>query len=329
MGADFVIDSKQKPTEKTQAIIDSLGADASEVNFVSMAAFPKNNGTKLVKVRAIEGAFPFYGNITTTPKDAGATYQNLGGALVDATLLLQYKIIPGDSIKIGELTLPIIGELKAIPGSTAISSSVAPTVLIPFRFLDETELLQLGSRKEYQYFFKDPKANLDDLKKTLEPVLEAENADIDTHISTSKRLGRRYDNVSRFLNLVAFIALLLGCIGIASSVHIYIKEKLKSVAVLKCLGASRKQTFFIYLLQIISIGLIGGLIGSGIGTALQYAFPYILQDFLPFSVEISISAQPIIMGITLGGFNVGFICFITFIRDLLCIAFRGFKRLGR
>ncbi|SFC31647.1 MacB-like core domain-containing protein [Algibacter lectus] len=142
MGADFVIDSKQKPTEKTQAIIDSLGADASEVNFVSMAAFPKNNGTKLVKVRAIEGAFPFYGNITTTPKDAGATYQNLGGALVDATLLLQYKIIPGDSIKIGELTLPIIGELKAIPGSTAISSSVAPTVLIPFRFLDETELLQ-------------------------------------------------------------------------------------------------------------------------------------------------------------------------------------------
>nr|WP_238568316.1 FtsX-like permease family protein [Algibacter lectus] len=299
MGADFVIDSKQKPTEKTQAIIDSLGADASEVNFVSMAAFPKNNGTKLVKVRAIEGAFPFYGNITTTPKDAGATYQNLGGALVDATLLLQYKIIPGDSIKIGELTLPIIGELKAIPGSTAISSSVAPTVLIPFRFLDETELLQLGSRKEYQYFFKDPKANLDDLKKTLEPVLEAENADIDTHISTSKRLGRRYDNVSRFLNLVAFIALLLGCIGIASSVHIYIKEKLKSVAVLKCLGASRKQTFLIYLLQIISIGLIGGLIGSGIGTALQYAFPYILQDFLPFSVEISISAH-IIMGITLG-----------------------------
>jgi len=300
MGADFVIDSKQKPTEKTQAIIDSLGADASEVNFVSMAAFPKNNGTKLVKVRAIEGAFPFYGTITTVPKNAGATYQDLGGALVDATLLLQYNITPGDSIKIGELTLPVLGELKAIPGSTAISSSVAPTVLIPFRFLEETALLQLGSRKEYQYFFKAPKTNLEGLRKKIEPILEAENADLDTHISTSKRLGRRYDNVSRFLNLVAFIALLLGCIGIASSVHIYIKEKLKSVAVLKCLGASRKQTFLIYLLQIISIGLIGGLIGSGIGTALQYAFPYILQDFLPFSVEISISVQPIIMGITLG-----------------------------
>ena len=34
MGADFIIDSEQKPTERAQAIIDSLGPDASEVNFV-------------------------------------------------------------------------------------------------------------------------------------------------------------------------------------------------------------------------------------------------------------------------------------------------------
>lgn len=300
MGADFIIDSKQEPSEKVTAIIDSLGADASEVNFVSMAAFPKNNGTKLVKVRAMEGQFPFYGTIKTDPVDAGASYQNLGGALVDATLLLQYNVNAGDSIKIGKLTLPIIGTLQSIPGSTAISSSVAPTVLIPFNLIDKTDLLQLGSRKEYQYFFKAPEVDLDALSENLNPILEAENADLDTHISTSERLGKRYDNVSRFLNLVAFIALLLGCIGIASSVHIYIKEKLKSVAVLKCLGASRKQTFLIYLLQIISIGFIGGLIGSAIGTAIQYAFPYILKDFLPFDVEIIISIQPVIMGVALG-----------------------------
>ena len=64
-------------------------------------------------------------------------------------------------------------------------------------------------------------------------MLDKENADLDTHISTSRRLGRRYDNVGKFLNLAAFIALLLGCIGIASSVHIYIKEKITFIAVLK------------------------------------------------------------------------------------------------
>lgn len=302
MGADFIIDSRNKPSKKVQAIIDSLQPAANEVNFVSMAAFPKNDGTKLVKVRAIKGNFPFYGKLATAPLTAAAQYQEQGGALVDATLLLQYNLKPGDSIKLGKVIFPIAGSLKSIPGTTAISSSIAPTVLIPYRFLKQTQLLQLGSRKEYQYFFKAPNMDLEVLDQKIDPVLDDNNADLDTHTSTSRRLGRRYDNVGRFLNLVAFIALLLGCVGIASSVHIYIKEKLKNIAVLKCLGVSRKQSFLIYLLQIIGIGLLGGIIGAGIGTALQFAFPYILQDFLPFDVVVSITLQPILMGIVLGIF---------------------------
>ena len=176
-----------------------------------MAAFPKNDGTKLVKVRAIQGNFPFYGTLDTEPASAAKEFQALGGAIVDATLLLQYNLKPGDSIKLGKLTFSIIGALKSIPGSSAISSSVAPIVLIPFRFIDETELLQVGSRKEYQYFFvAPPEMDLELLDKKIGPILDDENADIDTHTSTSARLGRSYDNVSRFLNLAAFIALLLG-----------------------------------------------------------------------------------------------------------------------
>ena len=301
MGADFIIDSRQLPNAKVQAIIDSLGADASEVNFSSMAAFPKSGETKLVSVRGIEGSFPFYGTIDAEPLSSALAYQELGGALVDATLMLQYELKPGDSIKLGKITLPIIGALKSIPGSSAISTSVAPTVLIPYRFIAKTGLLQFGSRKEYQYFFiAPPEMDLDLLNKNLDPILDAENADMDTHTDTSQRLGRSYGNVSKFLNLAAFIALLLGCIGIASSVHIYIKEKLTDVAILKCLGATRKQTFLIYLIQIAGIGLLGGIMGTGIGIGLQKVFPIILQEFLPFEVQMSITPQPIIMGLLLG-----------------------------
>ncbi|MBT8245271.1 MAG: FtsX-like permease family protein [Winogradskyella sp.] len=301
MGADFIIDTRQEPTERAKVIIDSLEPDASEVNFVSMIAFPKNGGTKLVRVRGIEGAFPFYGSMDTQPVSAATSYQELGGALVDATLLLQYDIKPGDSIKIGEVTLPIAGALKAIPGSTAISMSVAPPVVIPKRFIKDTKLLQFGSRKEYQFFYKvSDTLDLDVFEDKIDPILDIENADLDTHTSTSRRLGRRYDNVSKFLNLVAFIALLLGCIGIASAVHIYIKEKLRAIAVLKCMGASRLQSFLIFLIQISGIGIIGGLIGSLIGVGLQELFPYILKDFLSFEVSVSITSQPIFIGVGLG-----------------------------
>lgn len=302
MGADYIIDSQDLPTERAQAIIDSLNPDAREVNFVSMIAFPKNGGTKLVRVRGLEGDFPFYGKITTLPDSAASNYQEEGGALVDATLMLQYDIKPGDSIKVGEIALPISGALKSIPGSSAISSSVAPPVVIPYRYIDKTELLQFGSRKEYQFFYKAPTLDLEQLENKLEPLLDGEKVDLDTHTSTSRRLGRRYENVSKFLNLVAFIALLLGCVGIASSVNIYIKEKLKAVAVLKCMGATRGQSFLIFLIQISGIGIIGGVIGTLVGIGLQELFPYILKDFLPFNVEINITIQPLIMGVLLGFF---------------------------
>ncbi len=301
MGADYIIDSDQEPTERAQAIIDSLKPDAREVNFVSMVAFPKNGGTKLVRVRGMEGDFPFYGEMETLPAAAASNYQNDGGALVDATLLLQFDIKPGDSIKVGSLTLPIAGALKNIPGATAISTSVAPPVVIPERLVEQTQLLKFGSRKEYQFFFKaSDTLNLERLEDRLETQLDLADTDLDTHTSTSRRLGRRYENISEFLNLVAFIALILGCIGIASSMQIYIKEKLSSIAILKCLGSSRRQSFLIFLIQVAGIGLLGGILGTLIGVGLQEVFPYFLRDFLPFDVQISIDWISLSIGVLLG-----------------------------
>lgn len=302
MGADYTIDSDSPPNERVQQIIDSLGgADAREINFSSMAAFPKNGTTKLVQVRGIEGNFPFYGELETTPKTAAAAFRSDDAALVDATVMAQLGIEPGDSIKLGTVTLPIAGALNSVPGSSAVFSSVAPPVIIPHQFIAETGLVQRGSRIDYEYYFMaSSETSMEDLEQKLDPVLDANDADLDTHTSTSERLGRRYENFARFLNLVAFIALLLGCVGIASAIHIYIKGKLKSVAVLKCLGASRRQTFLIFLIQIAVMGLLGGIAGTAIGLLLQGLFPMVLGDFLPLDVTITYSLQAVLMGLLLG-----------------------------
>lgn len=304
MGADFLIDSQSEPNERVQHIMDSLGGpDGREINFPSMATFSNTQATKLVLVRGIEGGFPFYGELETVPESAAQEYKQAGGALVDATLMLQFKLQVGDSIKVGNKTLAISGSLVSVPGSTNLTASVAPSVLIPYRFIYDTGLLQKGSRIKYNFYFvAGPDTDLVKLDDEVDPILDAENADLDTHTSTARQLGRRYENVAKFLNLVAFIALLLGCVGIASSVHIYIKEKLRSVAILKCIGATRKQTFLIFLIQIAGMGFFGGLVGTLLGVALQWSFPLLLQGFLPFEVELTWVAQPIIMGLSLGVF---------------------------
>lgn len=302
MGADFKIDMEDPPSEDILKIMDSLGgAKAKEISFVSMAAFPGNEGTKLVRVRGIEGGFPFYGELETNPPQAAKSWQEGDAALVDATTMLQLALKIGDSIKIGEVTLPIAGSLINSPGSNAFFSSIAPPVIIPHKFIKATGLVQTGSRIDYDfYFITGPGTDLDQLDDDLDPVLDKFEADLDTHTSTSERLGERYENFGKFLNLVAFVALLLGCVGIASAINIYIKGKLKSVAVLKCLGATRRQSFLIYLLQIAGMGFLGGVIGTVAGLLLQQLFPLLLQDLLPVQIEMNFSLQIILMGVLLG-----------------------------
>ncbi len=302
MGADYIIDSDKPISEKVSSILDSLGgSDGKEISFASMAAFPGKEATKLVQVRGIEGDFPFYGELETQPISAGSQYQQSKGALVDATVMLQLGLEIGSEIKIGNISIPIVGALKSVPGSSSIFSSVAPPVVIPHALIEKTGLIQTGSRIDYKYYFvADAGEDMERLDRELDPVLDANDADLDTHTSTSERMGRRYENFGKFLNLVAFIALLLGCVGIASAIHIYIKEKLKTVAILKCLGASKKQSFIIFLIQISAIGFLGGIIGTSLGLVLQQLFPLLLQDFIPIEVEISFEPRVIFMGLLLG-----------------------------
>lgn len=302
MGADYLIDSNQPPNEKVLAIIDSLGgADAKAVGFPSMGLFPKTGDARLIGVKGIEGGFPFYGELETEPKTAAEVYQQEGGALVDATLMLQFEVALGDSIKIGNKMFPIVGKLLSAPDTGGVGASIAPPVFVPYAAVSATGLIQTGSRVGYDfYFIAEPGQDLEELDAVVDPMLDVENADLDTHLSTGQRLGRSYDNFGKFLNLVAFIALLLGCVGIASSVHIYIREKLRSVAVLKCIGATRRQTFLIYLIQIAGMGLIGGVLGVLAGLLLQQSFPYLLQNFLPFEVVITLAPNAILIGLVLG-----------------------------
>lgn len=302
MGADYKIDTDQPPGEELLDVLDSLGGyEAREIAFPSMAAFSSTSQTKLVRVRGIEGAFPLYGQIESQPVNAADTYQKDFFALVDETVMLQFGLQIGDSIKLGYSQIVIGGALKSIPGSNAVFSSIAPPVVVPLDFLKQTRLIQTGSRIDYEFYFSAPPGiDLKNFDDVLDPRLDNIDADLDTHLSTSERLGRRYDNFGKFLNLVAFIALLLGCIGIASSVNIYIREKVSSVVILKCLGAENKQAFGIYLLQVAAIGGLSGLVGSLLGLGIQLAFPLLLEGLLPVDIVIQVHPHVVFSGLVLG-----------------------------
>lgn len=302
VGADLVIGSNHPLPAPLQSILDSLHNEHSEeCSFASMVYFIRGQGTRLVQVRALDGDYPFYGSLETTPAAAGLAFRGERQALVDKTLMLQYQAHVGDSIKIGELTFAIAGILEKAPGRNEISMTVAPPVYIPFRYLAQTGLLQRGSRIEYQLYYKyDPGTDVEKFVDSIRPRLEKAGVSIETVESRKKRMGRAFADFAQFLSLISFIALLLGCIGVASAVHIYIREKINTIAVLRCLGVKAWQAFIIYLIQVAGIGLIGSVIGAAMGIIVQQILPVVLKDLLPLEASVHISWWAIGQGIVTG-----------------------------
>ncbi|HUH32390.1 MAG TPA: FtsX-like permease family protein [Daejeonella sp.] len=302
LGADLVIETNKPVADEALPMLQDLGERRSiERSFASMIYFPKSQATRLVNIKALKGEYPYYGNIETTPASAGKTFRNHQDALVDKTLMLQFKAAVGDSVKVGDVLFRIAGILNKAPGQTGFASSVAPSVFIPLSYLEETGLSQKGSRITSNFYYQFEKGvNVEKLVKRLEPRLDKAELDYETIESRKENTGRSFEDLSRFLALVGFIALLLGCIGVASAIHIYIREKISTVAILRCLGVSSRQAFIIYLIQIVGIGLIGSVLGAFLGALVQQFLPLVLKDFLPVEITIAISWAAIAQGILLG-----------------------------
>lgn len=302
LGADLTLQSQRAFDEDIQALIDSIGGDQSqEVRFASMVYFPKTDGTRLVQIRAMEGEFPYYGTFETDPPQAATNYQSQHTALLDDGLLIQFGIDIGDSVRIGTHTFVIGGRIKKIPGEAMAFSTVAPRVYIPLSDLDKTGLIQFGSLANYIAYFKlDDTTNIRNIEKRAGELREEYRLRTETVASRQRRLNRTLGNLYNFLSLVAFSALLLGCIGVASAIHVYMRQKQTTVAILRCLGAQSGQVLIIYGIQTAALGLIGAILGAGVGLGVQYILPEILANFLPVELDVQISWSAILQGMSIG-----------------------------
>jgi putative ABC transport system permease protein len=302
VGADLAVYSGKPAPSNIQPLLDSLGDRKSqERTFVSMIYFPADSGTRLVQVHALQGAFPYYGSLETVPESAGQSFRSSKSALVDKVLMLQFNAHVGDSVKIGNLTFLIAGTLNKAPGQTGMSAGVAPSVYIPLQYLQQTGLTQKGSRINYSYYFKfDHAVDIKKLVKNIDPRLDKADMNYETVEMRKENTGRSFGDLTHFLALVGFIALLLGCVGVASAIHIYIREKIASIAIMRCLGVTSRQAFLIYLIQILGIGIVGSLIGAFAGAFIQQLLPILMKDFIPFQISTGISWLAVGQGVLLG-----------------------------
>jgi len=312
LGADLSFSARATFTPRIEALIDSLiapdsvakrgpGRRALQVSFAGMAYVPRTAGVRLVQVRAIEGDYPFYGAITTDPAGRWPELGKSDGALVDPALLAALGASVGDTLALGNARFPILGTVLNVPGDVGVMSAFGPRVYIPARTLERTGLLRFGSRAEYEAFLQLPPGVLaQPIREKYRMPLRAERVTLRTVEDDREDLSDALSRLGNYLGLVALVALLLGGLGVGSAVHVFIKRKLDTIAVLRCLGATSLEVFAVYLLQALAMGAIGSAIGAVLGIGLQQVLPMLFEGLLPIDVRVAPSPRAIALGLGLG-----------------------------
>ena len=114
LGADLAMGSAGPFSPAAEATLDAIAAQAGPaterartISFSAMAYVSRTAGTRLVQVVAVDGGYPFYGEMKTDPPGEWARLAQGGGVVVDPSLLLALDAKAGDVLSLGDARFPI------------------------------------------------------------------------------------------------------------------------------------------------------------------------------------------------------------------------------
>ncbi|MCY3611643.1 MAG: ABC transporter permease [Gemmatimonadetes bacterium] len=304
LGGDVRIAANRPLPDSVTAIVDSLvagGAEAARVTgLLSMALAEEDGRTRLVQLRGVEPGFPYHGRVTTDPP--GLWGELAGGAvLVDPALLAQMNIGAGDVLRLGSADFVVAGTVAGLPTDVGFQTATGPRVFVAHDRLSATGLLGTGSLSRHNVYLRLPDgADPDEIEEAHEAVLRDARVSFRTPEEHARSLTRSTDFLADYLGLIGLAALLLGGIGVGSAVNVFVRANFTSIAVLRCVGATRRQVFATYVLQSVWMGFLGSVLGVAAGLAVQRLLPLLIRDVLPVEVESSIAAGPILFGLVVG-----------------------------
>ena len=321
IAADVVVNTTRDWTPAARDIINRSLAGAGPAGAVTSTetvqtptmARPVDESkqvARMVELRAVQPGFPLYGSLTL---EDGQIYSHAllerHGALVRPELLTALGLKVGDQLSIGSAAFTIKGVITNEPGRGMGQFNLGPRVLIDYDDVASTGLLGIGSRAARQLLIKAPEERIEGLVDVLRRDLREDFANTRSYRSTEDQVGRDFDRAENYLSLVGLVIVILGGIAVSSVTRVFILQKIRSIAVLKCIGARSRDIIAIYLLQVMALGLAGSLLGVGLARLAVGAIPLALGSSSSLLAEAHYGVK---LGAALQGIGIGVLVSLLF-----------------
>ena len=305
MGANARLEANRPFPDSVSVILDSLEAEGVPVSrrttALSMVLAPASGQVRLLQVQAVDGGFPFFGAVHTQPEGRWGDQVREDVVLADPAVLTQLDVSPGDTLVVGRARLPLVATVDDFPTDLGFQTAAGPRVYLSQSSLTRAGLLGVGSLARYEVYLRLPERDARDaIRERYDSVFQATQVRYTLAEEQAQDISNGIRFLGRFLALVGLGALLLGGIGVASAIHVYIRERRPGVAVLRCLGADQGTLFLAYLIQASVLGLAGSLLGVILGSVVQRILPVVLAGAIPVEVATRFSWSASAAGLGIG-----------------------------
>ena len=308
LGGDVDVRTQQAPADAGQlAYLKAQATRLSTVVQMRAMARPETgvDSRALVELKAVDGTYPLVGALATEPQAPLASLLEKRdggwGVVVDPNLLTKLGIEPGARLRIGDAEFVVSATIAREPDRVASMLSFGPRALIAEAALADTGLVQPGSQIVYHYRLTLP-AGVD--PEAWGEATAAAFPDAGWRIrgldDAAPGVRRFIDRMTLFLTFVGLTALLIGGIGIGNGVKSYLDGRTATIATLKCLGASGRLVFTVYLIQIMGLACVGVVLGLLLGGVAPLAAVAPLAGLLPVPPRLGFYPVPLMWAAVFG-----------------------------
>ena len=260
------------------AQIDTVAAVAPEVQTQQVVAVGRTTTTTSIvgtsaayaSVRAYEvwqGTF-----LTDTSVDSSLRVAVLGATVANALSLDASAI--GTQVPIGGLSFQVIGILQPKGGSgfqDPDNEVLVPVGAVQKYFVGGNQVRTIGVSVASPDAIQSTRDAITSLLRTRHGI--ATTASDDFSIFDQAQLLSTATSISGTLTLllggIASISLLVGGIGIMNIMLVSVRERTREIGIRKALGAKARDILSQFLIEALTLSLIGGLIGIAVGLAVS------------------------------------------------------------
>lgn len=304
LGGDLVVRTLNIPASDSlrEYFLSRDAVLTSSIEARVMAANVETGDNTLVELKAVEAAYPLYGVFESDDGGNAHSITKGRGVLLDPALGTKLNLAVGSQLRVGDAIFTVKGFIRHEPDRAGGARfGLAPRIIIAMDDMAATGFIGVGSMIYYDLRVKLPSGEaLPALVEDVKSRFEKEGVRIRDANNASPQIRKFIERLSVFLSLVGLCALLVGGMGISNGLRAHFETRLKTIAILKSVGASKNFIRQVYLFQVGMIASLGTSIGASIGILMPFLVAPLLARILPFPVEPSIGLAHIFLPFAFG-----------------------------